>query len=390
MAVMRDSIRSMMERETAQRRSAQSRLIDALESSREGMVLVDAAGRVVIANSQIGAYLPPLAPHLVAGADFNAALAAAGPFLRHPGASQNDALGEGEFECADGRWIRISRSTTRDGGFFLFLSDFTEVKERERSYREAQEQAEAASRAKSSFLATMSHELRTPLNAIIGFSDIMAGEMFGAHGNPHYRQYAADILHSGRHLLEIIDGVLDLAKSETGKLTIEREPVAFAAVLEASVEAIREPCARAALRLETTAIDLPAIVLGDASKLLQIFGNLLSNAVKFTEPGGLVSVHAGTLSDGRVVVTVADTGIGMTAEDITVALAPFGQVDSRLARRYEGTGLGLPLAKTLTELHGGTLLIASAPGKGTSVTVTLPALQTAGEADTNQLFARAS
>src|SRR6185437_2026924 len=152
----------------AQRRSAQNRLFDALESSHEGMVLVDADGRVVIANSQMSVFFPSVAPRLVAGSDFAAVFGERGP-----------QLDVGEVWLADGRWIRVSRTTTHDGGFFLFISDFTDVKEREQRFLEAREQAEAASRAKSSFLANMSHELRTPLNAIIGFSEIIKTRAFG-------------------------------------------------------------------------------------------------------------------------------------------------------------------------------------------------------------------
>jgi signal transduction histidine kinase len=361
MTVMRDSIRAMMEREQTQRRSAQNRLIDALESSREGMVLVDASGRVVVANSQMGAFFPAIAPRLVEGADFAAAVGVMGP-----------ALQQREMQLADRRWVRISRSTTQDGGFFLFISDFTEVKERERRLMEAQEQAEAASHAKSSFLANMSHELRTPLNAIIGFSEIMAGEMFGKLGNGHYLQYSNDILSSGRHLLAIINSVLDLAKSEAGKLEIQAEPVDLSEVLVDCVTMIREQCARGGLKLEVNEPERPVLVLGEAAKLRQVFLNLLSNAMKFTEPGGRVTLATATDAAGAVAVTVGDSGIGMTEAQIGVALAPFGQVDSRLARRYEGTGLGLPIAKALIELHGGTLSIASEPGHGTHVIVTLP------------------
>ena len=371
MSVMRDSIRTMMEREQAQRRSAQNRLGDALESSHEGMVLVDADGRIVIANSQVAAFFPPLAPHLVEGSDFAAALRLAAPLVID-GVPDASLLDRGEVRLRDGRWIRISRSTTQDGGFFLFISDFTEVKERERRYEEARAQAEAASRAKSSFLANMSHELRTPLNAVIGFSEIMARQMFGKLGDAHYVQYANDILASGQHLLAVINSVLDLAKSEAGKLQIDAEPVDLAEVIDDCLTMIREQCARAELRLDVEGVAAPVMVMGEAAKLRQIFLNLLSNAVKFTDAGGVVGLRIGAPIDGAVSIAVTDTGIGMGPDDIAVALAPFGQVDTRLARRYEGTGLGLPLAKALAELHDGKLEISSARGKGTSVTITLP------------------
>jgi len=166
--------------------------------------------------------------------------------------------------------------------------------------------------------------------------------------------------------------VLDLAKSEAGKLEIDTDQVDLAEVLDSCVTMIGEQCARAGLSLDAAKPARPVVVLGEAAKLRQIFLNLLSNAMKFTEPGGMVAIDTRLPGDGTIAVTVSDSGIGMTQSDLAIALAPFGQVDNRLARRFEGTGLGLPLAKSLVELHGGTLEIASTPGAGTKVTVTLP------------------
>jgi signal transduction histidine kinase/HAMP domain-containing protein len=383
MTVMQDNLRIMMEREKAQRRSAQSRLIDAVESSREGMVLVDAAGHIVLANSQLARFFPVVAPHVVSGADFAAAFQIVSSQLARSAAADRPSpisfadgkvefLGpDGEFQLTDGRWIRFSRSTTSDGGFFLFLSDFTEIKEREESFKEAKRQAEAASTAKSAFLANMSHELRTPLNAIIGFSEMIAGQMVGAIEQPEYVDYAGDIVRSGRHLLDVINSVLDLAKSQAGKLQLNGETIDLRGVLDDCVTMLRGQCVRARLALEIDVPDHPLTVYGEPAKLRQIFLNLLSNAVKFTEPGGSVALSAHPTPAGRVAVRIADTGIGMAKEDLPVALAPFGQIDSRLARRYEGTGLGLPLTQALVELHGGVLAIDSERGVGTIVTVTL-------------------
>jgi signal transduction histidine kinase/HAMP domain-containing protein len=383
MTVMQDNLRIMMERETAQRRSAQSRLVDAVESSREGMVLVDAEGRIVLANSQLARFFPVVAPHVVVGADFAAAFQTVGSQLARSAASNESSpitfddgkveflTADGEFQLTDGRWIRFSRSVTRDGGFFLFLSDFTDIKEREERFKEAKQQAEAASTAKSAFLAAMSHELRTPLNAIIGFSEMIADQMLGAIEQPEYVEFAGDILRSGRHLLDVINDVLDLAKSQTGKLHFNGETHDLRGVLEDCAATLREQCVDARLTLDVTVPDYPLTIFGEPAKLRQIFVNLLSNAVKFTEPGGTVSLSARQTHDGGVAVRVTDTGIGMATEDLPIALAPFGQIDSRLARRYEGTGLGLPLTRALVDLHRGELVIASERGVGTVVTVTL-------------------
>ena len=260
-----------------------------------------------------------------------------------------------------------------DGTYLGYISvarDITERKEREIEAKAAQERAEAANKAKSQFLANMSHELRTPLNAIIGFSEVLSAQLFGPLGSPRYGEYAGDILNSGRHLLEVINSVLELSKSDAGKMELKLEAVDLASVLADCVRMIAGQCREAGLSLVVAGIDRALPVEGEAAKLRQIFLNLLSNAMKFTEPGGRVELSAA--DDGATVcVTVADTGIGMSAEDIQVALTPFGQVDNRLERKYEGTGLGLPLAKDLIELHRGAMNIESVPGSGTRITVRL-------------------
>jgi len=380
MGVMQQSIRDMVEREQAQRRSAQNRLVGALENSREAVVLVDAEDRIVIANSRLADFFPTLAPQLASGMSFTEAFrqveqlagaSAPGPVEADAdGADAAPTSSERELRLADGRWLRISRSPIQEGGFFLVISDFSDVKEREERLTEARRQAEAASEAKSTFLANMSHELRTPLNAIIGFSDVMANEVLGEL-NPSYIQYTHDIRQSGRHLLEIISSVLDLSKSEANKLTLTCSTVDLSEIIKASVTMMRDQCSRAKLTLLAVLPPDPIEVLGDPAKLRQVVLNLLSNAVKFTDTGGTITVSAAA-TEGAAVIRVTDNGIGMSAEEIPIALSAFGQIDSRLARRYEGTGLGLPLSKAIVELHGGGITIDSAHGKGTSVTVTLP------------------
>jgi signal transduction histidine kinase/HAMP domain-containing protein len=380
MTVMQDNIRETMQHEVAQRQSAQRRLIDALESSREGMVLVDAAGKIVIANSQVADFFPSIAADIIGGNDFTATFSSVRPLLdqrKNPSDAAEpprmDApFWTGEHRLLDGRWVRFSRSDTRDGGFFLFLIDFTEIKEREEHFKIAKQQAEAANTAKSHFLANMSHELRTPLNAIIGFSEMISGQMFGSIGNPQYVEYAGDVLLSAKHLLEIINDVLDLAKNEAGRLEIKPQAFDLNDVIHDCSLMIREQCERAKLRFDVTSPEDPLPVWGEPAKIRQIALNLLSNAMKFNAPGGQVSLSARMAEGGMTEFCVADTGIGMSSEDIAVALTPFGQVDSSLARRYEGTGLGLPLTKTMVELHGGVMTIDSKPGCGTCITVSIP------------------
>jgi signal transduction histidine kinase len=232
--------------------------------------------------------------------------------------------------------------------------------------------AMAASQAKSHFLANMSHELRTPLNAIIGFSEIIATEVMGPVGNARYMEYARDINGSAQHLLRIIASILDFSKIEAGKMRIQEMPVDVAEVIGFCRHLLEIRAKAGEIRMRSDiAPDLPA-VRGDALKLKQAVLNLLSNAVKFTPPGGLVTAEA-ALRGGDLVIAITDTGVGMVPDQIPQALEPFGQLENGFAKSYDGTGLGLPLARQLIELHGGTLEIESAPGQGTKATVTLPA-----------------
>jgi two-component system cell cycle sensor histidine kinase PleC len=389
MTVMQDNIRIMVEREKAQRRSAQSRLIDALETSREAIILVDSENRIVIANSQLANFFPTVAPKLEQGMSFIDAFRYLDGLVVGTVPTGADASGEinrsdllsagSEFRLWDGRWLRVSRSATRDGGFFLLISDFSDMKVREQRLDEARRQAEAASEAKSAFLAAISHELRTPLNAVIGFSEILSGQMFGELGHPKYIDYARSIQHSGTHLLGIINSVLEITKYQAGKLEFWPESVDLVAIAESCIAIMSDQCARAELAVVT---HLPDVLMmrGDRGKLQQIMHNLLSNAVKFTRPGGTITVLAEFVADDTVRLQVSDTGIGMAPDEIPIALSVFGQVDTRLERRYDGAGLGLPLAKSLVELHGGRVAIESTPGEGTTVTVQLPREQASSPA----------
>lgn len=235
--------------------------------------------------------------------------------------------------------------------------------------------AAAGSDAKSRFLAMMSHELRTPLNSVIGFAEMMANELFGPLGHDKYREYAAHIRGSGAHLLAIVNDLLDLSALTSGELTLREKPFDLNATITATLKLLGPLADRAGVRMGTALCADEFMFVGDEQRITQVLLNLLSNAIKFTPGNGHVDVSTRIDLQGRCVVAVSDTGIGISDADIPKALELFGQIDNDLARRYEGTGLGLPLADLLVALHGGKLEISGIPGVGTTVSLIFPAVR---------------
>lgn len=250
--------------------------------------------------------------------------------------------------------------------------DVTELSQALEAAEAAREEAELANMAKSEFLANMSHELRTPLNAILGFSEVILAETFGPLENPRYKEYVRDIHNSGDHLHTIISDLLDVARIEIGAVDFELVDIDLGEVLDSVrvMEASKADRAGISL-LDRTSRPLPK-VRGDAVRLRQIFLNLIDNAIKFTDPGGMIEITANIAAGNRLAVTVADTGIGISAGDIERIVEPFVRVQAAATRNISGTGLGLSLVKSLTELHGGEFAIESEPGRGTRITVELP------------------
>lgn len=250
--------------------------------------------------------------------------------------------------------------------------DITERRVAEQARIEALRQAELTSRAKSAFLANISHELRTPLNGIMGFAEIIRDQILGPVGTARYVNYAADIHAGATHLLDLISDILDLSKIEAGKFALHRTPLQLNALFDAVFNILGESARAAGLTLARDIPDPPPSLVADERATRQMLLNLISNAIKFTPPGGQVRVTARTRNDGGTDLAVADTGIGIPERDHQRVFVPFEQSDANLTRANAGTGLGLPLVKSLIQQHGGHLTLASTPSEGTTVTLHFP------------------
>jgi two-component system cell cycle sensor histidine kinase PleC len=382
--------------------AADMRLRDAIETIPEAFVLWDADNRLVLCNSNFQTLhdLPDEA--ISVGASYESVVAnGKKPVVRNRVVSEGPSIpGAQTFEAQleDGRWLHISERRTKDGGYVSVGTDITAIKTHEEKlihgerrlistvndlrasqqrssdlaekYAQEKTRAEDANQAKSKFLANMSHELRTPLNAIIGFSEIMESGMFGPLGADKYSEYCNDIHTSGQYLLDVINDILDMSKIEAGRIRLDFEEVDLDTLL---ADALRVVTARAQdKRLTVKSRIAPALQLhADRRALKQIVLNLLSNAVKFTPEGGNVLVR-GRQSGDCAIMAIMDTGIGIARDALAKLGRPFEQVESQLTKSHQGSGLGLAIAKSLVELHGGSMRIRSILGRGTMVVVRLP------------------
>jgi two-component system cell cycle sensor histidine kinase PleC len=395
---------------------ADLRLRDAIETIPEAFVVWDAQNRLVLCNSNFQELhnLPDDA--IKAGASYESVVAAGRkPVVRSKVTSEGQSPGARTFEAQldDGRWLHISERRTKDGGYVSVGTDITNIKRHEEKlmdsekrlmatvadlrhsqqklerqaeevadlaekYAEEKTRAEEANQAKSKFLANMSHELRTPLNAIIGFSEIMESGMFGPLGSDKYREYCHDIHQSGQYLLDVINDILDMSKIEAGRIRLDAEPIELESFLNDAMRVVSGRANDKRLKL-TARIGAGIRLTADHRLLKQIILNLLSNAVKFTPEGGRITIRSRATAGGWVSVSIADTGIGIPEEALARLGRPFEQVESQLTKSHQGSGLGLAIAKSLTELHQGTMRIHSTLGRGTMVLLRLPVTRPAAQ-----------
>ncbi|MDK4733222.1 ATP-binding protein [Rhizobium sp. CNPSo 3490] len=385
---------------------ADQRLADAIECTSEAFVLWDKNDRLVMCNTHFQeAYGLPDSV-LVPGTERSIVNAAAArPVIERRVADADGSGRTTEVQLADERWLQINERRTRDGGRVSVGTDITLMKRHQERLRESErrlmatigdlsasrqtlelqkaelstananyqaekERAEAANKAKSEFLANMSHELRTPLNAILGFSEILQNQMFGPLGSLKYDEYARDIHDSGKHLLNVINDILDMSKIEAGHLKLHRERIDLVPLIEESLRFTAIPAAEKNIVIEQR-ISSGLTLTADRRAMKQVLLNLLSNAVKFTDDGGRIALRTRRV-DGAVFVTIADTGIGIPRSALSKIGQPFEQVQSQYAKSKGGSGLGLAISRSLTSLHGGRMKIRSREAVGTVISLRIP------------------
>jgi len=400
---------SEQRRTAAENAIADLRLRDAIETIGEAFVLWDADNRLVMCNSKFQD-LHDLPPEMVRRGTPYETLK---PYLAHfISQARREQISDGEGEAKsyemllpEGRWLQVNERRTKDGGYVSVGTDITALKTEEQRFQESERkltatisdlrrsrltletqaeqlarlaeryleqkaEAETANHAKSEFLAKMSHELRTPLNAILGFAEIMDAQIYGPLGHPKYKDYSHDISRSGQALLTIIADILDMAELEAGRIRIEKRPIILNTVAEETIEKLKTEAAVKSQRIVAN-LSAETPLLADQRAIERILAHLVHNAIKFTPEGGRITVTTREVS-GAVNIYVEDNGIGIPKEALTKLGRPFEWVDLDAKKPTEGAGLGLAIARSFAELHGGTLTIRSTEGSGTTVLVRLP------------------
>ncbi|GGB55561.1 hypothetical protein GCM10011505_40700 [Tistrella bauzanensis] len=405
------------------RRTSEARLLDALNSMSDALLLCGPDDAYVISNRRYEEMLGQGSTRLAGGVAFDVLMRdaldrgvidtmgePAEDWLRRRLEMRRHGGGRFEFRMADGRWLMVREFPTHDGGLLSLYSDVTMVKAREAALAAARDTAERANKVKNDFLANVSHELRTPLNAVIGFTDMLLMGYAGAISD-RQREYLGDIRDSATHLLSVINDILDLSRAEAATLAMDPRPLDLARLLRTAVRMLQPKADEGQLAM-TLDVEPPSLrIVADELRIRQVVVNLLSNAIKFTHPGGRITVTACPVVMAPVAISpalcpsgshrpaplpaaaalsvpstsaadagaagvriiIADDGIGMSPADVERAFEPFVQLDAGFSRRFEGTGLGLPLARRLVEAHGGRLDLDSRVGGGTRAVITLPA-----------------
>ncbi len=364
---------------------ALSRLSDAIESFSDGFVLFDSQDRLVSCNEALrkmtgaapGALDPgtPFEVIVRRGVEAGAIPEAIGQedeWIKRRIRLHRNPAQPIEIRHASGRWFRITERRTNDGGSVSVWTDITSLKEHQEELSTRQKQADTANKAKTDFLPTMSHELRTPLNAIMGFSEVMKQQLRGPLGDERYVDYASDIYDSAKHLLAVINNILDISRIEAGRLELDEQAVVIEEEIDKALRLLAGEAEKAGIELIRDVDDDLPLLLGDAHKIQQIVINLVANAIRYMRDAGQVTVSAFRDQAGGMVLSVRDDGAGMAREDVERVVSPFVRLSNPLVRQHDGTGLGLPLVKAMVELHGGRFELTSELGKGTTGTATFP------------------
>ena len=381
----------------ARTRQAENRLRSALEGFSGPFALWDRRKRLIYWNRAF-VHVFGLEPTVRPGMGYDTVMLSQAANVLERRQNERDDKAE-IIKIRDGEWFKIIERTTQSGGMITMGMDVssdvrneveltrqqarlrklvaelerseTKTAELTRNLQKEKQNAERSANSKSAFLANMSHELRTPLNAINGFSEILVDEMYGPLGDERYKDYAQDILASGKHLLDMITDILDMAKIEAGKMTVDLQPIDIVDPVDAAVRMIRRRAEEKGIQLSLVANPGLPSVEADHRAIRQMILNLVSNAIKFTDEGGEVRVTVDR-KDGELRVAVRDNGVGIPADALPRLGQPFEQVSDTRDRNYDGTGLGLALTKSFAEMHGGRLIIASEAGRGTQVSFFLP------------------